>query len=150
MRRFIMGALSYATIFLLVAFPVLAVGLVFWWRRGPRRPGRTLSLVAVGSAVVISAALLPVLLDDGGVGDVAVTIVPPLALATLVAVFSWWSRTAGVVAGWVASVLMLAYMIIYGLGLGMYYAPTTLLILSAAIAGAAPAVRGGEGPPRPA
>lgn len=113
----------------------VVVGLL--WRRPPRNAGRVLSLLAVASAVVVSVGALPLALDDAGPSGAAVTVAPPVLITGVAAAVSWLSRAPGIVAAWLAAVLMIAYVLVFGLGLGLFYAPTALLALASAIVGSA-------------
>lgn len=127
---------------LLVGGAVLVAALVVALapsRRSPRnayRSSRLLLLAAVVAAVATDLAVLPILYaDDAGAVGIAATVVPPVVLTLLGAAGSLLGRSAvatGVI--WTAVVLMFAFVVVYGLGLGFLYIPTAFLLLAGAIA----------------
>jgi hypothetical protein len=123
------AALILAAIVVVVGITVLAI------RRPGRRggPGRSLRYVTVASAFVIGLIALPLLIDDrGGVLSIALTTAPPLVITTLAAVAPRFGR-AGTVVVWLSVLLMLAYLVLFGLGLGLLYVPTLLLLVATAV-----------------
>src|SRR5690606_23061043 len=134
------AALIAASVLLVVAITVLAVV------RSARRGGgvaRALLSITVAASIATGLAALPLLIDDGGgaVG-IAVVVGPPLAITALAAPGERL-QAAGPAIVWFSVLLMLAYLVIFGLGLGLLYLPTALLLIAAAIAVSA---RDGRGP----
>ncbi|MFY1672725.1 hypothetical protein ACN27G_22640 [Plantactinospora sp. WMMB334] len=130
MRIAVLVALTVAVVVAVV------VGLALW-RRPPRNGSLTLVLAALTIVVAVSIATLPLLIDDGGASGAAVAIVPPVVVTGLAALVAWRWQTAGLVVTWLATILMGAYVLVFSLGLGLFYAPAALLLLAAALTGSA-------------
>jgi hypothetical protein len=103
--------------------------------------GRVLAMLALLSAVVITAASLPLLLDatwpidvpkDERPGEVVRIAVPPVVITLLAAAAAWLPRGARIGVTWFTVVLMLAYVVVFGPGLGYAYLPTAALLVAAA------------------
>lgn len=129
---FLLAGVLFGTV-LTYLVAVLLARLPAWRNRAPAAY-RYLLAGSVASALLSSAVSLPLLIEDraGPVGIVA-TVAPPLllSLVALVAGLADWRGTTAVL--WVVAVVSLAYMVVYGLGLGFFYLPTAGLIVGAAI-----------------
>jgi hypothetical protein len=103
-------------------------------RAGSERPIQLLSIAALGSTVVIGLAAIPALVEDrGGLVGILATVAPPILITGLAALALRLLRgPARLVAAWVAAALMLAFVIVYGLGLGFYYWPSAMLVFATA------------------
>jgi hypothetical protein len=121
----------------LVIAAAVALALSPKWRRSSASMSRLLRLTAVGAAIVTGLAVLPLLIDDqAGAAGIAIVIAPPAVLTLLGAVAPLLRPPAAEVAvTWTVTVLMFAYVIVYGLGVGMFYLPTALVLLGAAVIG---------------
>jgi hypothetical protein len=106
------------------------------WRRSAPRTSQALLLAAVLVAVATDLAVLPVLnADEVGAAGTAATLIPPVVLTLVGAAALLLGRSvAAVVVIWTVAALMLAFVVVYGLGVGLLYAPTALLLLAGAIA----------------
>lgn len=120
----------------LVVALAVALALSRRWQRNASRSSRLLLYAAVVAAVATGLAVLPLLnADDAGAVGTAATVVPPVVLTLLGAAAPRLGRSAAAtVVIWTAVVLMFAFVIVYGLGLGFLYAPTAFLLLAGAIA----------------
>ncbi|MFD0970075.1 hypothetical protein [Plantactinospora endophytica] len=114
----------------------VVIGLALW-RRPLRNGTLTLLLAALTAAVAVSIATLPLLLDDGGASGAAVAIVPPVTITGIAAAVAWRWQTAGLVVTWLATMLMGLYVLVFSLGLGLFYVPAALLLFAAALTGSA-------------
>jgi len=122
---------------LLVVAAAVALAVSPRWRRSSAFIARLLRLTAVGAATVTGLAVLPLLIDDrAGATGIAIVLAPP-AVLTLLGAAAPLLRPAAVEAAvtWTVTVLMFAYVIVYGLGVGMFYLPTALVLLGAAVTG---------------
>jgi hypothetical protein len=105
------------------------------WRDRTPTVSRYLLGSAVAAAVVASAVGLPLLLQDraGPVGIVA-TVAPPMALSLTALAVGVADRRFTALVLWLVALLALAYVVVYGLGLGFFYLPTAALLVAAALA----------------
>lgn len=112
------------------------LGLSPRWRRSAPRIGQMLRLTALGVAILTSLAVLPLLIADrtGAVG-IALVAGPPVLLALIAAAAPLLGRTAEAIVTWVITVLLFAYVIVYGLGVGLFYLPVALLMFGVALTG---------------
>lgn len=113
---------------------VFLVRLPRWSDRTPT-VSRYLLGAAVAAAVVASVAGLPLLLEDrtGPVGIVA-TVAPPVVLSLVALAVGIADRRFTAAVLWLIALLALAYVVVYGLGLGFFYLPTAALLVAAALA----------------
>jgi hypothetical protein len=91
-----------------------------------------LRYVPVVASVLTGLVLLPLEVEgrqvyESSAADLAIGLGPPILIAALPAVPSTGVRLAWLT--WTAAALMLAYALIFGLVLGMFYVPTALLLL---------------------
>jgi len=124
----------------LTAALATALALSARWRRNTPRIGRVLRLAAVVVTIGTNLAVLPLLIrDQAGTVGIAIVALPPIVLALAAAAAPLLGHTvAEAIVTWIATSLMFAYAIVYGLGLGLYYMPVALLLLIAALTGTRP------------
>ena len=96
--------------------------------------GRLLRLTVLGVAILTSLVVLPLLIADraGAVG-IALVAGPPVLLTLIAAAAPLLGRRAEAVVTWVVTVLLFAYVVVYGLGVGLFYFPAALLMLGVAL-----------------
>lgn len=116
------------------------------WRDRAPTAYRYLLAASVAGALLSSAVGLPLLVKDRAewVG-IAATIVPPLVLSLAALAVGLTGMPSSTVVLWVIAVLTLAYVVVYGLGLGCFYLPTALLLFGAAIVRSTVATPPGSG-----
>lgn len=119
-----------------VAAVTVALAVSPRWRRSAPRTSRLLVLAAVVAAVGTDLAVLPMLIADrAGPTGIAVTLVPPVVLTLLgAAALLLRPAVAATLVIWTATALMFAFVVVYGLGVGLLYTPTAVLLLAGAIA----------------
>jgi hypothetical protein len=121
----------------LVVATTVALALSPRWRRSSAFISRLLRLTAVGAVTVTGLAVLPLLIDDrAGAAGIALVVAPPVVLTLLGAAAPLLGPTAVEAAvTWTVTVLMFVFVIVYGLGVGLLYLPTALVLLGAAVIG---------------
>ncbi|MDQ4047759.1 MAG: hypothetical protein M3131_00010 [Actinomycetota bacterium] len=118
-----------AVVFLAVI--VLCVAVVAADGRGGARTKASRGL-AVGALVAALLAAVPVFVlawDDSGLGFAFAVSGLPVALTAGGAVAACRKATPGVV-GWLCALLLLAYVVVFALGAGLFLAPAGLLLLA--------------------
>jgi hypothetical protein len=120
---------------------IALVPIALWSRRGRSDPGRALVLLALVSAVVVGIAAWPVLIDDDGVAGALLSSVPPLVITLAAVAANRLHRAVAIGVAWIAAVLMLAFVVVFSLGVGYAYAPTALMMLASAIVQSGPVAR---------
>lgn len=119
----------------LAALLAVVLALSPRWRQSTPRISRVLRLTAVALTVGISLAVLPMLIaDQNGAAGIAVIVLPPVVVTLIAAAAPLLDHpVAAAVVTWIMTGLMFAYVIVYGLGVGFFYAPAALLLLVAAL-----------------
>lgn len=104
------------------------------WRQSAPRTGRPLRLAAAGVAIGTSLAVLPLLISDR-TGTVGIALIPgpPVLLTLAAAAAPLLGHLAEAIVTWAMTVLLFAYIIVYGLGVGLFYLPAGLLMLAVAL-----------------
>jgi hypothetical protein len=94
-----------------------------------------LRLTAVAVAVGTGLALLPLLIaDQTGTVGIALIVLPPVVLTLIAAAAPLPGHsTAETIVTWIVTALMFTYVIVYGLGVGLFYIPAALMLLVVAI-----------------
>jgi hypothetical protein len=105
------------------------------WRRNTPRIGRALRLAAVAVTIGTNLAVLPLLISDqAGTVGIAIVTLPPMVLTLAAAAAPLLGRSAAeAIVTWIVSALMFVYVIVYGLGVGLFYLPAALLVLVTAL-----------------
>jgi len=119
----------------LIAALAMVLALSPRWRRNSPRTSRVLRLVAVALAVGTGLALLPLLIaDQTGTVGIAVVVLPPVVLTLIAAAAPQLAHSAAeAIVTWIVTVLMFAYVVVYGLGVGFYYTPAAIVLLVVAL-----------------
>ncbi|HEX6686852.1 MAG TPA: hypothetical protein VF062_29065 [Candidatus Limnocylindrales bacterium] len=104
------------------------------WRESAPRMGRVQRLAAVAVAVGTSLALLPMLIADrtGTVG-IALVAGPPVVLTLVAAAAPLLRHPGEAIVTWSMTALFFAYIIVYGLGVGLLYCPAGFLLFVVAL-----------------
>jgi hypothetical protein len=130
----VLVVLLVVSVAVVVALAV-ALGLSPRWRRSAPRTSRVLRLVAVAVAVGTSLAVLPlVIADQAGTVGIAVTVLPPVVLTLIATAAPLLNRSVTeAIVTWIVTALMFAYVVVYGLGVGLLYTPAALVLLVVAL-----------------
>jgi hypothetical protein len=124
-----------------VFFGILLAGLLVallarlpGWRARTPALSRYLLASAVASALIAGVVGLPLLIEDrAGPAGIAATVVPPVVLSLIALAAGIADRRFTPVVLWLVAFLGLAYVVVYGLGLGFFYLPTVVLLVVAAV-----------------
>ncbi len=128
---------------IIVAAMVAALAVAVLARRRRARRGGALRVAAVVVALGTTVGVLPlVVADRGSAADYAVVLGPPAALTLLGATAPFLRPPVlATVVTWIVAILMFAYVLVYGLGVGGFYTVTAALWLATAITGSLPRER---------
>lgn len=104
------------------------------WRDRTPMISRYVLASAVASAILASAAGLPLLIEDRtGLTGITATVAPPVVLSLIALAVGIADRRFTTITLWLVAFLALAYVVVYGLGLGFFYLPTAGLLVGAAV-----------------
>ena len=97
--------------------------------RAPTRASRAVAVAALVVAVFTSFPVFFVARDDSGLGFALAVSSFPVVVTAAATVASWRTGTPAVVVGWLCSLVLVAYVVVFGLGVGLLSAPPAVLLL---------------------
>ncbi|MEV4412312.1 hypothetical protein [Catellatospora sp. NPDC049609] len=137
-----------STVGAVLALFIASAAVMYWSRHraAPDAVGRVLRLLALAATAGIAVALLPFTVDDSGAAAAYLLGVP--VLAAVCPVVADLAGRAVAVTTTVAALVLLAWGLLLGLGVGLWFLIPALLLGTAVVAGIASrgaAVTGGQG-----
>lgn len=135
-----------ATLFVVGVTVIIAAIVVAWARRGHTRRrkqgSRAVATAGLIASVSASVALFPGTQAEEGRIFALVVLGFPVVIAAGAAAAAGADGTSATAAGWGASLVLCAYVLVFGLGLGLFFAPSALLLVTSMLLGGEAAARG--------
>ena len=96
----------------------------------PTNASRGAALAGLVAAVLAAVPVFLLAWDDSGLGFALAVTGLPVVLAAAGSLASRSRRASGVLGGWLCLLLLFAYVLVFGLGVGLFFAPSALLLLA--------------------